>query len=259
LPNFGRSRNEVTAITADTALAPGACGHGAACHDGTESSAASAPANARAWLLVEHLGPWPEEAPDADLPAPLRTVVDRAVELGVRIQLIRRPGRRVQPVNPAVFTGWTAGETPWLRRHDLATAGALAGQLDRMAEGQAPPFGLPVPDPLLLVCAHGRRDVCCARLGGPLARRLARTWPAGVWETTHVGGHRFAANLVILPHGLYYGPVAGSAAEAAVTAYQRGEVALDRYRGRAGQPEEVQRGDHLAMQASGDRSLSALS
>jgi hypothetical protein len=120
-----------------------------------------------------------------------------------------------------VFTGWTAGETPWLRRHDLATAGALTRELDRVAEGQAPQFGLPVPDPLLLVCAHGRRDVCCARLGGPLARRLARTWPAGVWETTHVGGHRFAANLVILPHGLYYGPVAGSAAEAAVLAYQR--------------------------------------
>ena len=154
-----------------------------------------------------------------------------------------------------MFTGWTAGETPWLRRYDLATAGALTRQLDGVAEGHAPQFGLPVPDPLLLVCAHGRRDVCCARLGGPLARRLARTWPAEVWETTHVGGHRFAANLVILPHGLYYGPVAGSAAEAAVLAYQRGEVALDRYRGRAGQPQDIQQADYLAMKASGDFSL----
>jgi hypothetical protein len=157
-----------------------------------------------------------------------------------------------------VFTGWTAGTAPWLRRHDLATAGALTGQLKSVAGGQAPQFGLPVAAPLLLVCAHGRRDVCCARLGGPLARRLARTWPAEVWETTHVGGHRFAANLVILPHGLYYGPVAGASAERAVAAYQRGEVALDRYRGRAGQPGPVQRGDYLAMKAGGGGTLTAL-
>jgi hypothetical protein len=150
-----------------------------------------------------------------------------------------------------VFAGWTVGATPWLRRGDLSGASALTGELAEMAEGRAPEFGAPVPGPLLLVCAHGRRDVCCARLGGPLARSLARTHPGEVWETTHVGGHRFAANLVILPHGLYYGPVAGSAAATAVAAYQRGEVYLDRYRGRAGQPEDVQQGDYLAMKASG--------
>jgi hypothetical protein len=49
--------------------------------------------------------------------------------------------------------------------------------------------------------------VCCARLGVPLAQALAARHPGPVWETTPVGGHRFAANLVLLPHGLYYGPV----------------------------------------------------
>jgi len=33
------------------------CEHGAECHDGTESSAASAPEASRAWLLIEHPGP----------------------------------------------------------------------------------------------------------------------------------------------------------------------------------------------------------
>lgn len=218
---------------------------------------ASAPANARAWLLAEHPGPWPEEVTDAHLPAPLRKVVDRAGELGARVQLIRRPGRRNRLAAPAVFVGWTAGARPWLRRGDLTGVDALAGELDGLAEGRAPTFGVPTAEPLLLVCTHGRRDVCCARLGGPLARRLARTWPAEVWETTHVGGHRFAANLVILPHGLYYGPVAGSAAEAAIAAYERGEVLLDRYRGRAGQPQDIQQAGYLAMKASGDFSLPA--
>jgi hypothetical protein len=258
-----RDRNEVTAITADTALAyrdrpPWACGHGAACHDGTESAVASAPAHARAWLLAEHPGPWPEEAVDAHLPGPLRKVVDRADELGIRVQLIRRPGRRNRLATPAVYVGWTSGPRPWLRGGDLTDVDALAGELDGLAEGHPPTFGAAMTQPLLLVCAHGRRDVCCARLGVPLARQLARTWPAEVWETTHVGGHRFAANLVILPHGLYYGPVAGASAEAAVTAYQRGEVALDRYRGRAGQPQDVQHRDYLAMKATGGVALAHL-
>jgi hypothetical protein len=80
----------------------------------------------------------------------------------------------------------------------------------RFGEGAAtrvaPSFGEPAAEPLYLVCAHGRRDVCCARFGGPLARALSAAHPLQVWETTHVGGHRYAANLVILPHGLYYGP-----------------------------------------------------
>ena len=47
------------------------CEHGAECHDGTEVSRASAPEASRAWLLIEHPGPWPHEAADAAMPAPL--------------------------------------------------------------------------------------------------------------------------------------------------------------------------------------------
>ena len=235
-----------------TVALPSVCDHGAPCHDGTESSAASAPANARAWLLIEHNGPWPEEAADAPLPRPLRRLVARATELGVRLQLIRRSGRERRPdVEPsAIYAGWTVGDSPFLRRGDRSAARQLTGELDALAEGERPSFGESSTDPLLLVCAHGRRDVCCARLGGPLARNLAQRFPGQVWETTHVGGHRFAANLVLLPHGLYYGPVAGTSATAAIAAYQRGEVLLDRYRGRAGQPRDVQEAGHARLQAS---------
>ena len=187
---------------------------------------ASAPANARAWLLAEHPGPWPEEATDAPPPprwARLSTGPENwepgsSGSAAPAAGTARHPGRvcgldRRGPARP--------------RRGDLADVDAPAGELDGAAEGRAPTFGVPTTEPLLLVCTHGRRDVCCARLGGPLARRLARTWPAGVWETTHARPATwFAANLVILPHGLYYGPVAVAAAEAAIAAYQRGEVLL---------------------------------
>jgi hypothetical protein len=98
-----------------------------------------------------------------------------------------------------------------------------------------PSFGVVWDDPLYLACTHGKRNVCCARLGGLLAQALAARHPGPVWETTHVGGHRFAANLVLLPHGLYYGPVTVVLAAAAIDAYQRRSVVVDRYRGRAGQ------------------------
>ncbi len=252
-------------LAAGSCQVPGAaarCAHGAGCHDGTEPAAATAPEGSRAWLLIEHAGPWPEQAADAVLPAPLKEAAQRAEALGIRVQLIRRPGRRRPRAAagsdgslPSVSVGWAAGSSPWLRRGNVADAGELAGQLAGLADGQAPAFGRPAGAPLFLVCAHGRRDVCCARLGGPLARVLAAHHPGRVWETTHVGGHRYAANLVILPHGLYYGPVDDDSAAAAIAAYERGEITSDRYRGQAGQPRDQQAASYARIRLAGSRAI----
>jgi len=238
----------------------GACEHGAECHDGTESSAASAPEASRAWLLIEHAGPWPHEAADAALPAPLRTLVGSAVEFGIRVQMIRRPGRRRVGDVRSVLIGWTAGREPWLRCAPVSAASPALTERDlkELAAGITPSFGSPAVEPVFLVCTHGRRSTCCARFGAPLAQALAARHPGQIWETTHVGGHRFAANLVILPHGLYYGPVGLDAATAAISAYQRGAVAPGRYRGRAGQPKPTQEAEHALLTRSGSLPLAAL-
>ena len=92
-----------------------------------------------------------------------------------------------------------------------------------------------VEEPMYLVCTHGRRDACCGGLGSQLARTLtAEGYP--VWETTHLGGHRFAPNFVILPHGLYYGPVDAEGAVAAIEAHLNGVISVRGFRGRAGIP-----------------------
>ena len=236
------------------------CEHGAESHDGTEPSLASAPEASRAWLLIEHPGPWPHEGADAALPAPLRALVVSAVELGIRIQMIRRPGRRQVGDVRRVFAGWTAGREPWLR---LGSASATAPDLTErdlkeLAAGTPPSFGSPAPEPVFLVCTHAKRSACCARFGVPLAQALAARHPEQIWETTHVGGHRFAANLVILPHGLYYGPVGLDAATAAISAYRRGAVAPGRYRGRAGQPKPTQEAEHALLTRTGSLPLAAL-
>jgi len=239
------------------------CEHGTGCHNGAEPAVGTAPEAARSWLLIEHDGPWPAEATDAALPGALAELAGRAGELGVRVQLIRRPGRRpratAEPGGPAsVFAGWTAGSSPWLRRGDSTALGGLSAQLADLAAGKVPSFGAPAAAPLYLVCTHGRRDVCCARFGVPLARALAAAHPAQVWETTHVGGHRYAANLVILPHGLYYGPVDEISAAAAIAAYQRAEIAPGRYRGQAGQGKGRQAADYRRMVETGAYGLSEL-
>ncbi|HEX6523980.1 MAG TPA: sucrase ferredoxin [Streptosporangiaceae bacterium] len=230
------------------------CEHGAESHDGTLVSAASAPEGSRAWLLIEHPGPWPAEAADAELPAALRALVNQAVEHGVRVQMIRRPGHRGQLRDRAVFAGWTAGRAPWLRRLDEPTDLDVAG----LSRGESGGSGRPVAEAMFLVCGHAQRNACCARFGGPLAQELAVRYPRQTWQTTHVGGHRFAANLVILPHGLYYGPVGLATAMTAIGAYERGDVMAERYRGRAGQPHDVQEAEHDRLAAAGSLPFTAL-
>jgi hypothetical protein len=185
------------------------CEHGAECHAGNIGSMASAPEASRAWLLVEHPGPWPHEAVDAAVPAPLGALLTAAGNSGIRVQLIRKPGRQRVGDARTVFLGWTAGRGPWLRRATVsASAPELAERdLKDLAAGRAPALGAPAGEPVFLVCTHAKRSLCCSRYGVPLARALSVRHPGQVWETTHVGGHRFAANLVILPHGLFYGPV----------------------------------------------------
>ena len=97
------------------------------------------------------------------------------------------------------------------------------------------------PQPLFAVCTHGRRDPCCAERGRPLAERLAASFPEVSWESTHVGGDRFAGNLVAFPHGLYFGRVEPEEGPEIASGYSEGRIArLDRYRGRSSDPPHVQ-------------------
>ena len=221
---------------------------------------ASAPEASRAWLLVEDPGPWPHEPAETALPAPLDGMVAAADALGIRVQMIRRPGRRTANDVRRVFVGWTAGAGPWLRYGELTAGSAALTELElkELSTGIPLRFGRPADEPVFLVCAHGQRNACCARFGAPLARALAARQPGQVWETTHVGGHRFAANLVILPHGLYYGPVGVAEATAAISAYARGGITPERYRGRAGQPKATQEAEYTRLTRDGSLQLAAL-
>ncbi len=227
------------------------CDHCTGSHIGRRPCFATATERSRAWLVIEHPGPWRREAGDGLPPGPLSSAIARAARHGVRVQFIRRPGRRRSTPPLLVYAGFSGVGQVWLEERELACHSEL-DELDLAAvgAGRAPGFGSPVTRPILLVCAHGRHNACCARLGAPLARSLHRRF-ADVWETTHVGGDRYAANLVCLPDGLYYGDLDEARAADAASAYRDGRVVLDGYRGRAGVPEPVQAAEHFVRAHTG--------
>jgi hypothetical protein len=115
--------------------------------------------------------------------------------------------------------------------------------------------GRPDPDPIYLVCAHSKHDTCCALRGRPVAAALEAARPGRVFECSHVGGDRFAANLVLLPHGLYYGHVPAAEAAALVRAYGHGRLSMRWLRGRSSLSAPVQAAQHYARTASGERAV----
>jgi hypothetical protein len=174
--------------------------------------------------------------------APLLAQRSRAEN--VRLLLIRRPGDRLADSGRrwAYADGRPGHEGLW-----WSVRSADADLIDAPWDGSV---GDPASGPTYLVCTHGGHDACCALRGRPLARALPAPGPADVWECSHLGGDRFAANLLVLPHGFYYGQVPGDGAEI-VAAHQHDRVALAWLRGRAGLPPAAQAAQHDARERLG--------
>ncbi len=207
------------------------------------------------WLLVEHGGYWPYDPLDATVLA--GAVRDHLVaQLGrlenSRLLLIKRPGR-VRGERVRVVYGCTPERgrrfyTLLVERHDELTGLDFAAAL----RGEAAAFGEPLEHPLLVVCTHGKRDRCCARYGQALCQALhdsARS--AWVWQSSHVGGDRFAGNLVCLPEGLYFGRVGRAGLDSVLSAYVGGRIELDHYRGSSCYPVPVQAAELAVRRATG--------
>lgn len=202
-----------------------------AARDRGDPMVATAPP-ARRWLLLEHPGPWPARALDVLEPTLARALAARAEAVGARVVLVRRPGRHPRQ---AGTVRWAVADARlgheairWSMTDDLHDL--LVADWDPAAHpGDGPSDAAPVA----LVCTHGRHDVCCALRGRPVAAALDARWPGRVWECSHLGGDRFAASVVLLPHGLCYGRVDPSDAVALLGSYESGRVVPRLLRGRS--------------------------
>lgn len=146
------------------------------------------------FLLLEAPLPWPRDVSAIPHLAPLPPVPGRRLQALVPSSL-GAPAAERQVIlyerDPgAPFSGYT--------RHSMPQGSDLAAAVTALPAA-------PVEDGVdVLVCTHGRRDVCCGSLGTDLALQLAARDPRpGVrfWRTSHTGGHRFAATFIVLPQG----------------------------------------------------------
>ncbi len=200
----------------------------------------------RSWLLLEHAGPWGIDAfIDIRLPEGFgRELLARCAAANVRPVLIRRMAGADAGFGTTAFAIRSGPEPPWIERARLERIEeALRIDLDALGAGERP--GLePHEEALFLVCTHGRHDTCCAERGRPLARSLTDVFPERTWECSHIGGDRFAGNVVAFPHGCYFGWVAPSEAEWVARAYLDGRIDLERFRGRSSSTMAVQAAEH---------------
>lgn len=197
----------------------------------------SAAAHTDVWLALEHDCPWGAAAVlESGLAAP---VAERLMALqsgieGARVQLIRLdpracPGATVGGEGATFIVAVTGLGQQRAVRMTLPSHEALLA-LDVPALVRALRTGAPVASaeaitkPIVLVCTNGKRDRCCAKWGLPIYRALAAREDVECWQTTHLGGHRFAPTLVALPSGLCYGRLAVHDLEMLVAAIQEDRV-----------------------------------
>jgi hypothetical protein len=208
----------------------------------------------RGWVLLEQPGPWGREAvTESRMDRDLALALDRAASAAhLRLLLIRRPGRPVQDQRRTCFVAHTSRAGRWLERRRLDDPAELL-ELDmaKVVAGERPGFGEEVTEPVYLVCTNGRHDRCCATYGRPLALALQASHQELIWESSHVGGDRFAGNLVCLPGGHYFGRVGPGDGEPVVALHRKGLIDLDHYRGCCVDPPAVQAAEWFARSQTG--------
>lgn len=222
-------------------------------------------ATASTWLLLEQPGPWGAKAlTSSHLDPETGRALEAAAEgTGVRIALIRRPGRHADSHAPALRRVYAAHTTPgntWLRG-DVTDQPEELLDLDFTALGAGDHGGFGTPHtgaPLALVCTNGKRDRCCALLGRPLAAALATSGEQGVWEVTHLGGHRFSPTLLVLPYGYAYGRSGQAAVKEILEEVRAGRVVTEGCRGSSAWERPGQAAELAVRTAAGEDAAGAL-
>ncbi len=204
-------------------------------HEQSEPLAATA-SRVDHWLLVEYRRLWSRDTIGGSglsdevkdhLRAQLRALPNS------RLLFVRRPERRGRR-RLAVFLGRSLEADRSLHGLEIDEYDELLDLDFAAALDDGPSIGERVAHPLYVVCTHGKRDRCCAKYGRPLYDELREQaeedW---VWQSTHVGGDRFAGNVVTLPDGLFFGRMSRPDVWPLLDEHLAGRIDLAHYRGRS--------------------------
>ena len=205
------------------------------------------------WLCLEYRPAWKARAQTDNSLSPetvswLEATLAGFKENGLkcRPQFVRQPETESESVRLLLSFGgqtyqWSKPgydylcdlDLPGLVQSEVAEPGSLARRAERLKE------------PQYLVCTNGQRDLCCARFGLPVYNALKERVGRRAWQVTHLGGHRFAPNLLSLPDACLYGRVNADEVDEFLSTTERGAVAFSRLRGRTCYPKAVQAAETL--------------
>jgi len=211
------------------------------------------------WFLVQIDGAWGAHAflqsrLDPELG---RQLVRRVEAAGMRPLAIRRTGRRAGD-SAREQQHWRWGIVDARDGTESVRWGSVddpARLLDVPLDGST---GVESTEAVICVCTHARHDQCCAVKGRPVVTALAKSYPDQTWECSHLGGDRFAATMIVFPHGLLYGRMNSVEAHDVVEAHARGEVSPAWLRGRTSLTNVAQAAQGFARGVTGERRIDAL-
>jgi hypothetical protein len=213
------------------------------------------------WLLLEYNGRWTRNLlAGSSLPADVKGALSGALRSIPRSRLLFIRNDLRGKAGLSFFVAIAREKQQALYRFELDDhRDLLALDLEALAAGESSNYRGAEDDRLYLVCADGKHDRCCAKFGLPVHRAVTRCAGEAVWQSSHLGGDRFAANVVCLPSGVYYGHVAPEEAPRIVDDTTAGRLYLDKLRGRSCYRFEVQAAEYFARVASGRTRLDAFS
>ncbi|MEX2144068.1 MAG: sucrase ferredoxin [Anaerolineales bacterium] len=215
---------------------------------------------ADAWFLLEYPGRWGNKAlKESTIPEEVKAFLNAQLDLIPESRLLLIKQSPAEHGGISFFAAISKADQPALYRFQLKDYEELLDlDLTAVASQDTRFDAARIEEPVFVMCTNGLRDQCCALHGMATYRALAKSFPGKIWESTHHGGHRFAANLLHLPNGISYGRLRPESAPEVLQMALEKRIAFYHYRGRTIYSEAVQAAEALLRQGIGIEGVDAL-
>jgi hypothetical protein len=207
------------------------------------------------WFLLEYRGAWTDKAfLDSKIPEDVKERININLETipNARLQLIKRGSNSGDTLK--FYIAKSDELEPKLFEFDFRSYEEILGlDINKILKGN---YNLR-EEPLFLVCTNGAYDRCCGKYGAPVYLEAVKNeMDFMVWQTTHLGGHRFAANVLHLPYGIYYGRVTHLGVHKLIEDSRNCGIDLEHYRGRSCYNKDVQAAEYFLRTKTGIKEIS---
>ena len=212
--------------------------------------------SASVWLLLEYNGVYTKHAwEDARIPDEVKAKLDNFPDS--RPLLIRQP-EQINEIDRLIslFVVDAAADKPVIYHLKFASYDDILDvDLNAILAGEVVEA---TNELLYVICTNGKRDVCCSKYGIALYNAMSLRAQHQVWQSSHIGGHRFAGTMYCFPHAICYGFLTEDDAKLVVQAYRHKQILLDRLRGHAIYDKPIQAAEYFLRRELDNDTLDAI-